>query len=306
MSPVLCSPQQCDVCGGAALIAANIRARIAAQVYDILFLAFALGWITPVVVHRYTNLTISAGSVAFRAAPDLIAIVTALAGASLYFLFFETFFSATVGKLLCKLVVRRIGHSNCGLAAAVVRTALRPFDAVFGIVLIAFSKDSRSLGDRIAGTVVLNLDTTPVLEREDHVSAEWDARTKATILDLAILAFFVGACLVATKSLDWSGVISIHIPGLLALVLIEIIFLYFSVFEALFGGTPGKLMCNLQVKRLDGRPATFVQSAVRALCKVLDVCTLGTLPFLLVRYTAQHRNIGDRLAGAYVVHALSD
>ncbi|WP_436923180.1 RDD family protein [Halosimplex amylolyticum] len=81
-----------------------------------------------------------------------------------YFTLMEGAFGRTVGKLLFGLVVVRTDGSAIGYREAFVRTALRAVDSLPSLYLLGFgsmlASDRRQrIGDRVAGTVVVEAET---------------------------------------------------------------------------------------------------------------------------------------------------
>ena len=142
------------------------------------------------------------------------------------------------------------GKPHCGFVGALVRNLLLPADVVFGWIFMLVSKHRQRLGDRIAGTVVLKkiMPTTRPVHQE--VIASWEERTKATILDLALLGMFAGTYLHSIGVFDIAvgggyPVLRLRTPPFLLsapvaielLILIELLGFYFIVLEALCGGS---------------------------------------------------------------------
>lgn len=126
--------------------------------------------------------------------------------------------------------------------------------------LIAGSSGRRTLGDRVAGTCVVRLagglgsQTEPPPHEQ---RANWEARTKATLIDLALLALFVIAYLFATRSIAIEGRVGVNLRGISLLVLIHLLFFYFVALDGILGGTVGKVVARLRVVRADGAPCGF-------------------------------------------------
>lgn len=75
-----------------------------------------------------------------------------------YFVFFEVSWQGqTPGKRFAKIRVIRDDGRPVGLSQAILRTLLRPIDDLFflGAVLILLSKQEKRIGDRVAGTLVV-------------------------------------------------------------------------------------------------------------------------------------------------------
>ena len=82
-----------------------------------------------------------------------------LAVCFIYFIVLEGTVGATVGKLVCKIRVKKENGDACGIWEAFVRNTLRVIDGLafylVGIILMVTSDKKQRLGDRIAKTVVI-------------------------------------------------------------------------------------------------------------------------------------------------------
>jgi uncharacterized RDD family membrane protein YckC len=82
-----------------------------------------------------------------------------------YFVFFETFWQGqTPGKRFAKIRVVRDDGRPIGLQQATLRALLRAFDEslCIGALLIIFHRREKRLGDLVAGTIVIQIDTPTV------------------------------------------------------------------------------------------------------------------------------------------------
>lgn len=78
--------------------------------------------------------------------------------------------------------------------------------------------------------------------------------------------------------------------------------LYFLVPEAMFGATPGKWWTHVKVVRLDGRPLTWRDVALRNVLRVVDYQPLlYLLGGIVLGLTSGSQRIGDLVAGTTVV-----
>ncbi|MEO1133296.1 MAG: RDD family protein [Cyanobacteria bacterium J06639_1] len=87
-----------------------------------------------------------------------------------YFVLFETLWQGqTPGKRMAKIRVVRDNGQPISLFAATLRALLRPIDDVLfvGSFLIAFTKREKRLGDLVAGTIVIQEETTARANAED-------------------------------------------------------------------------------------------------------------------------------------------
>lgn len=82
-------------------------------------------------------------------------------------------------------------------------------------------------------------------------------------------------------------------------------FLYYLMFEGVFGRTPGKYLFSLRVVSLNGHPASWRQIVIRTLWRFLEVNPLliGALPAaVLIFLSKTHRRGGDFFAKTLVVY----
>jgi uncharacterized RDD family membrane protein YckC len=79
---------------------------------------------------------------------------------------------------------------------------------------------------------------------------------------------------------------------------------YFFVSESFWGGSPGKLLFRLRVRRLTGERCTIRQIGIRTLLRLIEVnpLILGGWPACIsIVCTSRRQRIGDLLAGTVVV-----
>ena len=80
-------------------------------------------------------------------------------------------------------------------------------------------------------------------------------------------------------------------------------FVYFIVFEAMFGATPGKQLMRIKVVRLDGRPLGVGAVILRNVLRLIDFLPVAyVLGGVLVVFTPGAQRIGDLVAGTTVVY----
>ena len=77
-----------------------------------------------------------------------------------YFILFEAFFAATLGKMVMGLRVVKADGSPYSWSSVIVRNLLRFIDALpvfylIGLITVAVSKRNQRLGDMAAGTLVV-------------------------------------------------------------------------------------------------------------------------------------------------------
>jgi uncharacterized RDD family membrane protein YckC len=82
-----------------------------------------------------------------------------------YYIVFELFFGATIGKLLLGLRVIKVSGEPYDIGAVLVRNFLRIIDAIpfglyiVGLICIAMTEKKQRLGDIVAGTAVVKAST---------------------------------------------------------------------------------------------------------------------------------------------------
>jgi uncharacterized RDD family membrane protein YckC len=84
-----------------------------------------------------------------------------------------------------------------------------------------------------------------------------------------------------------------------------ILFVYFLLFEGIWGRTPGKLALGLRVVRVqDGSPCGWSRSFIRNCIRPFDLLFLGLPGGLVVLMTPARQRLGDLLGGTLVVRTL--
>ncbi|WP_128478709.1 RDD family protein [Halorussus pelagicus] len=164
--------------------------------------------------------------------------------------------------------------------------------------------DSESFGGRSPVgwfTTAFGL-TRPDPKRETETDV-FGQRMVAAILDLAFAAvsgvvgsfvFAVGVVLVLGESAS--------VPALVVGMVVSPL-LYFLVWEASLGRTPGKWLLGLVVVSEDGSPASFSSVLARNLLRPLDFAPFYVLGFLSMLATDRAQRVGDMAAGTVVVSA---
>lgn len=120
----------------------------------------------------------------------------------------------------------------------------------------------------------------------------------------------VSAALVALVLLPLDLTLQAAEPGRIAgfhhlidgLVVTVVWWLYFTVPEALFGSTVGKIALGLRVVCIENRAKpTFRQAALRNLGRFIDALPLGVPGLLSMRTSPLRQRLGDRWAHTTVV-----
>ncbi len=131
-------------------------------------------------------------------------------------------------------------------------------------------------------------------------------RAAAAVVDSLIIAWGYFLLAIVFAAAGWSGSSGLGTWGTAILLLVAGLgfFLYYAVFEALWGGhTPGKRMLGIRVVQDSGRPVTANAATVRNLVRIVDfLVPLGPLPgTLLVFLHPANKRLGDLAAGTVVV-----
>ncbi len=119
--------------------------------------------------------------------------------------------------------------------------------------------------------------------------------------------------------LDWMTYLCVYIPGALLLLnvhMYDLFFplLHFKVYLAVviipsiltvvwwiqMRSTPGKLLRNLQILRLDGKPMTNTDVTIRFICMGFSTLMFGM--GFLPAFSNKHQSLHDLLAGTAVFH----
>lgn len=87
--------------------------------------------------------------------------------------------------------------------------------------------------------------------------------------------------------------------ALIALLLMPM--LYFVVFEGLWGGTIGKLMLGIRVRRKDGGKINFGVAFVRFIGRIVSTL-IFMLGFLLAFFDKKHQTLHDKIANTLVLN----
>ncbi len=133
-------------------------------------------------------------------------------------------------------------------------------------------------------------------------------RASSYILD-CILMNVLGVANVITAAMLLALVNALASPDLIPVrntdvfdtaVSIASFIVYFSIFEWLFGATPGKAISKLRVVMLDGSPCTIAAALARGGARLVDGLMFGLVAALNMRYP-QNQRWGDKIAHTLVV-----
>ena len=115
-----------------------------------------------------------------------------------------------------------------------------------------------------------------------------------------ILAFFLIPSSMRISSIDQinQDFITSLFSGVTLAVLPATWFLYFFIFEAALGTTPGKALNHFRVVRKEGSRITWGQAAIRSLFGLLETNIIGAIA---IWASPHNQRIGDLVAGTLVV-----
>jgi uncharacterized RDD family membrane protein YckC len=152
------------------------------------------------------------------------------------------------------------------------------------------------------------LDTAVAIESPEHVVfrhrlAGPTRRAVAYLLDLVacygavfVIVLVVSVALGADPTTGGFGV------GLLLLLLFVAQWVYFALFEAWRGATPGKMALGLRVLTTNGRPIGASAAVLRNLLRAADVLPTGyLLGAVAMVVSGRFQRLGDLAAGTMVV-----
>lgn len=158
------------------------------------------------------------------------------------------------------------------------------------------------------GDQVERIDTTATVETPERVRFRYrlagpGQRAAAWTVDLAVQALvlvLVGIVVAMVSVLP--GVAEVG-AGLMLLVAFAVQWLYGAVFETLLGGrTPGKMVLELRVVRVDGAPATFPDFLLRNLLRAADFLPFGFgVGVVVMAFDSRLRRLGDWAGGTVVI-----
>lgn len=92
-----------------------------------------------------------------------------------------------------------------------------------------------------------------------------------------------------------------YVSSPIVAILVILPWLYFTVMEAVWGGTVGKLALGLRVTALDGRPISWRQSIVRNLLRIIDNLAGYFVGAIFIWNSPLCQRLGDRVAKTVVV-----
>ncbi len=276
---------------------AGLKDRFAAFFIDAALL-YCIYWFI-LLPYRSISFGAAAGPIPAAGVNGLIFHGIFLLIALLWFAIQQFAFSATVGKLMCHLAVRRADGSHITFMSSLIRTLLLPVDILLAPLLIPlaameWSGWHRRIGDFAAGTVVIKMLTRP--SRQYALSldivASASRRAIACIFDAALLfAFVTGWALLLSPEQPVVSMILLVLSPLAVLAL-------FTLPEWLTHTSPGKWIMGLAICHEDGTAIGLATALVRNLWRVFDCNPFG---FLTSMFSVRKQRPGDTAAGSLVV-----
>ncbi|MFH1830940.1 MAG: RDD family protein [Pseudomonadota bacterium] len=279
------------------MLIADVKDRFAALFID-LALLYCIYWFL-LLPYRAIAFGSAAGPIPAWGKSGLIFNGIFLLVAFLWFTLQEFAFSASIGKFLCHLTVRKLDGSPASLASAALRTILLPIDIVLSPILIPlacmeWSAWHRRLGDLVGGTVVIRKLGRPSRQYAlslDIVSSA-TRRAIAFIFDLAlILAFSFGYALMLSPDQPLVSMIMVVLFPLLLLAFI-------TLPEWLTYTSPGKWIFGLTICHEDGSSIDLSTALIRNLWRIFDCNPIG---FLTCMFAVRKQRPGDTAAGSLVI-----
>jgi uncharacterized RDD family membrane protein YckC len=168
------------------------------------------------------------------------------------------------------------------------------------------------------------LDTHVAIETPEHIVFRYRVagparRLLAYVVDLllvytALFLFLFFLILAIVGATEVTSTIESTLKtgvGVLLLVFFAVEWVYFAVWEATLGRTPGKMAAGLRVVTTEGRPIGFREAALRNLLRAVDRMPALPFPFMLVgayvpalasiSLSRRFRRLGDLVAGTMVI-----
>lgn len=217
----------------------------------------------------------------------------------LLFTLFEFALSATPGKMLCHLSVRKADGAPPSIGAAAIRNLLRFVDIalcplLIPLAMMEWSPWHRRLGDLAAGTVVIRRLTRAPRQYALSLDIVSSASRRA-------IAFLFDLTLVGAFGFGYALLLSPDQPlvSMLLVVLAPIFLLaFFTLPEWLTHTSPGKWILGLAICHEDGSAIGLSTAFVRNLWRVVDCNPAG---FLTCLFSLRRQRPGDSAAGSVVV-----
>jgi uncharacterized RDD family membrane protein YckC len=161
----------------------------------------------------------------------------------------------------------------------------------------------------------LSLDTDVAIETPEHIVFHYRVagparRALGHVLDLllcygAVIVLGLVVLLAATGGAITTGEIGAAAKAGMGLVLLALFaaqWVYFLVWEARYGRSPGKMAVGVRVVTTSGRPIGWRAAALRNLLRAADLLPLGYLAGVVsMALSSRFQRLGDLVAGTMVV-----
>ena len=118
---------------------------------------------------------------------------------------------------------------------------------------------------------------------------------------MGLVAVIVFSPLLAAGSNQFYNPFPLRFLGSSCLSQALFVFLYFPIFEWLFGASPGKLILGMRVVQEDGRPCTLKAAVIRGLARLVDQLLSANVAFFQMAKTPLRQRYGDKAANTLVV-----
>ncbi len=281
---------------------AELRDRFAAFSMDVMIL-YVVYW--PLMLfYRTIALGSTAGPIPAAGTHGMLLNGIFLLIALLYFVLGEFVFSATLGKMLCRLSVMKTDAAEMTFLSTLLRNLLRPLDIILfpTLILTGLMENTlwnRRLGDLVARTMVLK--RPPRSRKQFALSLEIIAsatrRTAAFAIDIAILAVLLsGYALLLSPETPISSMIQI-------LFLPIVLFLFFAIPEITSHSSPGKWLLGLSISSEEGFAADLPSVVIRTLWRPFDNNFMG---FATVLFSSRKQRPGDSSANTVVIKTVRE
>ncbi|HPQ80158.1 MAG TPA: RDD family protein [bacterium] len=278
---------------------ASLKDRFSAFAIDAAFL-YCIYWVM-MALYRQIALSQAAGPIPAAGKHGLIFHSLFLFIAAVWFVVPEAAFSGSLGKILCRLSIRKVDGSYPSLIGILLRNILKPLDLVLfpvllGAALMEWGGWHQRLGDHIGRTVVLRKLTSPPRQYalSLDILATASGRALAFLIDFALFAAFAfGWALLLTPDSPLTSM-------MLVLFFPAFAFLFFLLPEKLSGTSPGKWLLGYAVCMEDGSAIDLSSCTIRTAWRLFDTNPFG---FLTCMFSLRRQRPGDCAAGTVVISA---
>lgn len=280
---------------------ASFKDRAAAFFIDAVFL-YVVYWLS-LIIYRTIAYGQAAGPIPILGANGMVFHSLFLLLALLWFVIPEFALTASLGKRLCNLTVRKIDGSLAGFGSILVRNIFRFIDVILIPTIATFAimewGSSRRLGDLAGGTMVLKTLSTPPVRHalSTEMLASASGRAFAFLVDLLIvLAIVTGLALMLTPEEKLGSMLIVVFAPIVALF-------FYSLLEWGTKTSPGKWLLGYAICHEDGSLLTFSSALIRNLWKLVDSNPIG---FLVCLFSIKKQRPGDQAAGTVVIKSSRD